>query len=71
MVLIHLIYKKIDEYLKTQKFPNQNIFVFKQDILDIQKISLLYHELTEVNLTSTYLSKLETLRTLFISYLHN
>ena len=71
MVLIHLIYKKIDNYFKTQEFPNQNIFVSKQDILDIQKISLeCYELLTEVNLTSTYLSKLETLGKLFISYLH-
>ena len=70
MVLIHLIYKKIEKYFKTQEFPNQNIFVSKQDILDIQKISLECYEVTEVNLTSTYLSKLETLGNLLISYLH-
>lgn len=69
MVLINLIAKKINEYLKTEKFPNQMICVLKDDILDIQRLFCRY-ELSGINLTCSTrtinLSKLETLCKLYI-----
>ena len=65
MVLIDLIIMKIEEYINTEKFPNQSIRIRKEDILDIANIYC-YNTLSGINLTSTIdLSNLNTLRKLY------
>jgi hypothetical protein len=67
MVLINLIITKIEEYIETEKFPNQMVCVRKEDILDIQEINCSY-SITGINLTSSTidLSKLEELSKLYL-----
>ena len=67
MVLINLIFTKIEEYIKTEKFPNQSICIRKEDILDIVSIHF-YYGFSGISLTSSTidLSKLEKLRKLYL-----
>ena len=72
MVLVNLIITKIEEYIKTEKFPNQSICIRKEDVLDIVGISF-YFDFNGINLTSSTidLSKLEKLRKLYLIIIYN
>lgn len=63
MVFIGLIQKYFCHNIKTQKFPNNLIHVFKQDILNVKRIDFLCENIIGINLTNSSidLSKLEEL----------
>ena len=63
MFLIGLIHKYFCHNIKTQKFPNNLIQVFKQDILNVKRIDFLCENIIGINLTNSSidLSKLEEL----------
>ena len=69
MVLIHLLYKHICEYISTQKIPNNLIEVSKQGLLDyiskyLKRIEFEHCNIKAINLTNNSwidLSKLEHL----------